>query len=75
MMLKTSALLAAALLASPAFADTLIDHANGIQVGADGAIARFDGLLVGDDGKVVRVLHKGEARPKADATIDANGRL
>jgi predicted amidohydrolase YtcJ len=73
-MLKTSALLVAALLASPAFADTLIDHANGIQVGADGAIARFDGLLVGDDGKVVRVLRKGEARPKADATIDAKGR-
>jgi predicted amidohydrolase YtcJ len=73
-MLKTSALLVAALLASPAFADTLIDHANGIQVGADGAIARFDGLLIGDDGTVVRVLRKGEARPKADATIDAKGR-
>jgi predicted amidohydrolase YtcJ len=73
-MLKTSALLVAALLASPAFADTLIDHANGIQVGADGVIAHFDGLLVGDDGKVVRVLHKGDARPKADATIDAKGR-
>jgi predicted amidohydrolase YtcJ len=73
-MLKTSALLVAALLATPAFADTLIDHANGIQVGADGAIAHFDGLLVGDDGKVVRVLHKGEARPKADATIDVKGR-
>jgi predicted amidohydrolase YtcJ len=73
-MLKTSALLVAALLTSPAFADTLIDHANGIQVGADGAIAHFDGLLVGDDGKVVRVLRKGEARPKADATIDAQGR-
>jgi predicted amidohydrolase YtcJ len=65
---------AATLIASPAFADTLIDHANGIQVGADGAIAHFDGLLVGDDGKVVRVLRKGEARPKADATIDAQGR-
>jgi predicted amidohydrolase YtcJ len=73
-MLKTPAFLIAALLASPAFADTLIDHANGIQVGADGAIAHFDGLLVDDDGKVVRVLRKGETRPKADATIDAKGR-
>jgi predicted amidohydrolase YtcJ len=73
-MLKTFALLPLAVLASPAFADTLVDHANGIQVGADGAIAHFDGLLVGDDGKVVRVLHKGEPRPAADTRIDAQGR-
>ena len=30
-------------LAAPALADTLIDNANGIQVGADGKLQRFDG--------------------------------
>jgi predicted amidohydrolase YtcJ len=66
--------LVAALLASPAFADTLVDHANGIQVDANGSLQHFTGLLVGDDGKVVRVLRLGEARPRAAAMIDAGGR-
>lgn len=66
--------LIAALLASPAFSDTLIDHANGIQVRADGKLQHFTGLLVGDDGKVVRVLDAGAARPKATVVIDAGGR-
>ena len=66
--------LIAALLASPAFSDTLIDHANGIQIGADGKLQHFTGLLVGNDGKVVRVLDAGAARPKATVVIDAGGR-
>jgi len=66
--------LIAALLASPAFSDTLIDRANGIQVGADGKLQHFTALLVGDDGKVLRVLGAGAARPKATTVIDAGGR-
>ena len=66
--------LIAALLASPAFSDTLIDHANGIQVGADGKLQHFTALLVGDDGKVLRVLSASAARPKATRVIDAGGR-
>src|SRR5947209_7531741 len=66
--------LAAALLASPAYCDTLIDHANGVQADANGRIEHFTGLLIGDDGKVLRVLHAGEARPKAAAVVDAAGR-
>jgi predicted amidohydrolase YtcJ len=65
--------LTAALLASSASAATLIDHANGIQVDAAGHIQHFTGILVGDDGKIVRLLHAGEARPKAARTIDAHG--
>jgi predicted amidohydrolase YtcJ len=65
-------LLAAA--ASPALADTLIYHADGIQVDAGGKLQRFDGLLVGNDGKVKRLLAKGEALPDAGARIDAGGR-
>jgi predicted amidohydrolase YtcJ len=66
--------LAAALLASPAFADTLIDNANGIQVDASGKLQHFTGLVIGDDGKVVRLLKAGEMRPKADSAVDAHGK-
>jgi hypothetical protein len=31
-------------------------------------------VLIGDDGKVVRLLHSGDARPKAAVTVDAAGR-
>ncbi|HET7316726.1 MAG TPA: amidohydrolase [Sphingomicrobium sp.] len=65
--------LAAALLASPAFADTLIDNANGIQVDVNGRLQRFTGLLIGDDGKVVRRLGPGDSRPNADTIVDARG--
>jgi len=61
-------------LATPALADTLIDNANGIQVGADGMLQRFDALLVGNDGKVIRTLAKGATRPQVSARIDAAGR-
>ncbi len=66
--------LAAALLASSAAADTLIENANGIQVDGAGHLQHFTGLLVGDGGKVVRVLRAGDSRPKATATVDAHGR-
>jgi predicted amidohydrolase YtcJ len=62
----------AMLLSSPALADTLIDNANGIQVGPDGKLQHFTGLLVGDDGKVVRVLH-GREKAQAGTRIDAHG--
>src|SRR5687768_2785259 len=39
--------LALALFAAPAPADTLIHNANGIQVGADGKLQRFEMLLIG----------------------------
>ncbi|HUG44893.1 MAG TPA: amidohydrolase [Sphingomicrobium sp.] len=67
--------LSAALLSSPALADTLIDNANGVQVDIFGKLQRFTGLLIGDDGKVVRRLAAGEARPEAAMVIDAGGRI
>ncbi len=57
-MQKVLIALLAALLPSPALADTLIHNANGIQVGADGKLQRFEALLVGDDGKVIRTFTK-----------------
>ena len=74
--MKRSAFLAlgAALLPSPALADTLFDHVNGIQVDAAGHIEHFNALLVGNDGKVVRLIHPGEARPKAARVVNEQER-
>lgn len=60
-MLKHLAALAA-LLAAPAFADTVIVNANGIQVGADGNIDRFHSIWIADDGKIISVA-RGDQLP------------
>ncbi len=72
---KTLIALAALAAACPAFADTLIDHANGVQVGINGKLQHFTGLVIGDDGKVRQLLMKGQKRPaKVAARIDAGGK-
>ena len=71
---KTLIALTAALLASPALSDTLIDHANGVQADTAGNVTHFTGLLIDDDGKILRVLHGTEPRPKARAVVDAAGK-
>jgi predicted amidohydrolase YtcJ len=65
--------LIAALLASPALADTAITNANAMQVDAGGQLQHFSGLVIGNDGKVVRLLHQGETAPAGAAVIDAHG--
>jgi len=74
--MKTSLVALAALLyARPALADTLIDHANGIQVGANGEIEHFTGVLVGDDGRVKRLLHGEKLKlPGGTKVVNAGGR-
>ena len=65
----------AALLASPAWSNTLIDNVNGIQVGADGKLQHFSALLIGDDGKVLRTIDKlDNIRLNVQQTVDGNGR-
>ena len=66
--------LAAALIAWPATADTLFDYVNGVQVDAAGRIEHFNAILVGDDGKVIRLIHPGEARPKAARAVNEQER-
>jgi predicted amidohydrolase YtcJ len=61
---------AAALLASPAWPNTLIDNVNGLQVGADGKLQHFNRLLIGDDGKVIETL-----APNVRADINAQHRV
>lgn len=66
--------LTAALLSTPAAADTLLDYVNGLQVDAAGHLEHFNAILIGDDGKVIRLIHPGEARPKASVTINEQER-
>ena len=66
---------ALAIIASPAFADTLVDNANGITLTESGSVQRFDAMLIGDDGKVTRLFQKGDKRPdRPSFRLDAKGR-
>ena len=71
---RTFTVLAAALLGAPASADTLLDYVNGVQVDATGHIEHFNAVLIGNDGKVLRLIHPGEARPKAAVTVNEQER-
>jgi predicted amidohydrolase YtcJ len=76
--MRTSLIAATALLlaatSTAATADTLVDNANGIQVDGKGRLQRFTGLVIGDDGRVVKLLAKGQVRPKVAKSVDAGGR-
>ena len=65
--------LAAALLASPAFADTLVQNINGIQVAPDGKLQRFGALVIGNDGKVRQVVENPELIRLAGITNSVDG--
>ena len=65
--------LGAALLSAPAFADTLVQNINGIQVAADGKLQHFGGLVIGDDGKVRQVLQNPELVRLAGITHTVDG--
>jgi predicted amidohydrolase YtcJ len=74
-MKKTLLALAAALLASPAWSDTMITHVNGVQVGAYGRLQHFNTLVIDGQGKVKATLNRAEAY-KAGITdvVDGGGR-
>ncbi|RST31773.1 amidohydrolase [Sphingomonas ginkgonis] len=73
-MTKALLLLASALiLPKAASADTLVTHANGLQVGADERLQRFTAMLVGTDGKVKALYRDGQPTPRAEQLVDAGG--
>ena len=64
------------LLASPAFADALVDDVNGITLDKEGRVVRFTGLLMSPDGKVTGLLSASDKRPaKLDWRADMKGRV
>lgn len=63
-------------LCTPAQADTLVDHVEGLTIDAQGRAERFTGLVITADGKVSRLLHRGDKRPeRPDYLIDGKGRV
>jgi predicted amidohydrolase YtcJ len=63
-------------LATPAWADTLVDNVDGMTLDQDGHVARFTGLVVGDDGRIVQVLARSERRPPhPEYYVDGQGRV
>ena len=62
-------------LASPAFADGLIDNIEGFTHDPDGREIRFSGLLIGKNGRVAKLLQQDDKPPKSlDFRLDARGR-
>ncbi len=75
-MIRSMIAACAALIASPALADTLVYNVDGITIDADGEVLRFTGLIYDEQGKVVRVLERGEERPAdLDYAVDGQGRV
>ncbi len=67
----------AALLATPAYADTLVDNVQGQTIGADGHVERFKAMVMDDAGVVKALIHEGEKTPKKgfQYRIDGKGRI
>jgi predicted amidohydrolase YtcJ len=74
-MMKRFVLLAA-LVSSPALADTLVTNVSGIQVGSNGELQRFRALTIDADGKVRLVIEDPDLVRLANITrtIDGGGR-
>lgn len=74
MIRKALVALVAALAASPALADTLIDDINGISIDREGKITRFAAMVIDDQGRIVQVLDRRDRAPKVDYREDGRGR-
>jgi hypothetical protein len=69
------AALAALLMTSAAFADTLVDNVNGYTLDRQGKLVRFGALVIGDDGKVRQLFTRGERRvERTQFRVDGRGR-
>ena len=68
--------LAAALAAAPAAAaNTMIENINGVRIGLEGKLERFDRVLIDGEGKVISVMAPGiYADVEFDERVDGRGR-
>ena len=57
-------MLALLAIATPAFADGLVENVNGITLDKDGKVIRFNAVLISRDGKVTELLTKKDKLPK-----------
>jgi predicted amidohydrolase YtcJ len=51
-------------LATPVFADGLVENVNGITLDQDGKVIRFNAVLISKDGKVTELLTRKDRLPK-----------
>jgi len=76
MIRRTLLACAAALLATPAAADQLIENVDGVRIDEDGRIDRFTALLIDDGGRVQAVYDRDEERPRdVDYLLDGEGQV
>src|SRR4051812_5028775 len=73
-MLKPAIAIAAALVATAASADSLIENVNGIQVGPDGKLQHFTAVLIDNNGKVEFTIPPGGPMPITAVGVDMHGR-
>ena len=73
-MIKPMLLAAAALVATPAAAQTAFTNVDGLHADADGKLQRFTGILVGRDGRIVSLMRPGQSLPRGGyAIVDMKG--
>lgn len=63
-------------LASPGYADGLVDNVDGITLDEKGVVVRFTALTITPEGRVARLLKEGEKRPdRPDWRADLHGKV
>ena len=76
MIRRTLLACAAALFATPAAADQLIENVDGVRIDEDGRIDRFTALLIDDGGRVKLLYDREDERPRdIDYQLDGEGRV
>lgn len=74
-MLRTLLAAAAAVIAAPAAADTLVYNVDGVTIGEDGEVVRFNGLVFDDEGIITDLVTRGDDRPEVDYAVDGKGQV
>ena len=75
-LLAAPVLLGAALLVSPALADTLVYNVDGVTIDEEGKVKRFTQLVYDDDGIITHTLERGEERPEGiEFAMDGEGQV
>lgn len=67
---------ATAFTAMPAAADTLVDNVDGVTIGEDGEVVRFNGLVFDEEGRITQVLERKDERPTdLQFFVDGEGKV
>lgn len=75
-MIRTILAAGAALMATPALADTLVYNVDGVTVDNEGAVKRFTALVFDDEGIITHTLERGEDRPEGiEYAMDGEGQV